>query len=142
MDMLKYLYSVTEDLLITVTLITLIFSALERAFGKKARVYLWTGIGTGTALSAWLTWERLDVYRARRLNTWLNVNQQEIYLTAGIVAGSILMLLALAIWGRKENGLLTRGGIVASVFGAVTVCSLAAYKLPGIMNGPFSFDTM
>ena len=140
--MLKYLYSVTEDLLITVTLITLIFSALERAFGKKTHVYLWTGIGAGGVLSAWLTWERLDVYRARRLNTWLNVNQQEIYLTAGIVIGSILMLLALAIRGRKDGGSLTAGGIAACIFGAVTVCALAAYKLPGIMSGPFSFDTM
>ncbi|MBR2824403.1 MAG: DUF2318 domain-containing protein [Clostridia bacterium] len=140
--MLKYLYSVTEDLLITVTLITLVWAALERTYGKKAAGYLWSGIGVGTVISAWLTYERLDVFRARRLNTWLNVNQQEIYLTTGIVCGSVLMLLALAIWGRKDGHELKTGGVIPCILGAATVCALAAYELPRTMNGPFSFDTM
>ena len=140
--MLKYLYTTTESLLITVTLITLIYAAIRRTYGSQALRYLWAGLGLGLLISGWLTVMRHVVTWNKQLNTWLNVNQQTIYLTVLIVLSSVVMLILLAIFGRKDQSPMGAGGIAACCFAGLLVCSLAVYELPGIMSGPFDFDTM
>ena len=140
--MLKYLYTTTESLLITVTLITLIYAAIRRTYGSQALRYLWAGLGLGLLISGWLTAMRHVVAWNRQLNTWLNVNQQTIYLTVLIVLSSVVMLILIAIFGRKDQSPMGAGGIAACCFAGLLVCSLAVYELPGIMSGPFDFDTM
>ena len=140
--MLKYLYTTIESLLITVTLITLIYAAIRRTYGSQALRYLWAGLGLGLLISGWLTAMRHVVAWNKQLNTWLNVNQQTIYLTVLIVLNSVVMLILLAIFGRKDQSPMGAGGIAACCFAGLLVCSLAVYELPGIMSGPFDFDTM
>ncbi len=140
--MLKYLYSTTESLLITVTLITLIYAAIRRTYGSQALRYLWAGLSLGLLISGWLTAMRHVVAWNKQLNSWLNVNQQTIYLTVLIVLSSVVMLILLAIFGRKDQSPMGAGGIAACCFAGLLVCSLAVYELPGIMSGPFDFDTM
>ncbi len=140
--MLKYLYSTTESLLITVTLITLIYAAIRRTYGSQALRYLWAGLSLGLLISGWLTAMRHVVAWNKQLNSWLNVNQQTIYLTVLIVLSSVVMLILLAIFGRKDQSPMGAGGIAACCFAGLLLCSLAVYELPGIMSGPFDFDTM
>ena len=100
--MLKYLYSTVENLLIAVTLITLIAAVVRRTYGRRGRPFLWAGGIAGLLASAALAAARMDLQANRQLNTWLNISQQAIWTTLVIITGSLGFLILLALFGRKD----------------------------------------
>ena len=140
--MLKYLYTVIEELLITVSLITLIFAVMKRTYDRKPFPYLWTGIVTGLLVSAAIAFIRHDLSWNKWLNTWMNINQQQVYITFLIFVCSVAMLILLMIFGRKDQSDFGAGGVAVSVFAGLLIFSLLTYEMPGIISNPFDFDTM
>ena len=145
--MLKYLYLTVENLLITVTLITLIAAVIRRTYGRRGRPFLWAGGIAGLLASAALAAARMDLQTNRQLNTWLNISQQAIWTTLIIITGSLGFLILLAFFGRKdcpdpEAAALKAGGIAVCVFAAIAVFGLTVREMPGIISDPFNFDTM
>lgn len=145
--MLKYLYSTVENLLIAVTLITLIAAVVRRTYGRRGRPFLWAGGIAGFLASAALAAARMDLQANRQLNTWLNISQQAIWTTLIIITGSLGFLILLAFFGRKdcpdpEAAGLKAGGAAVCVFAAIAVFGLTVREMPGIISDPFNFDTM
>lgn len=145
--MLKYLYLTVENLLITVTLITLIAAVIRRTYGRRGRPFLWAGGIAGLLASAALAAARMDLQTNRQLNTWLNISQQAIWTTLIIITGSLGFLILLAFFGRKdcpdpEAAALKAGGIAVCVLAAIAVFGLTVREMPGIISDPFNFDTM
>ena len=162
MLMLKYLYSTVENLLIAVTLITLIAAVVRRTYGRRGRPFLWAGGIAGFLASAALAAARMDLQANRQLNTWLNISQQAIWTTLIIITGSLGFLILLAFFGRKDcpdpetavqspaaqgaaaEGAadLKAGGAAVCVFAAIAVFGLTVREMPGIISDPINFDTM
>ena len=140
--MLKYLYSVTENLLITVTLVTLMYALMARLFGRKGRLFQWIGIGAGVFLSAAVTVIRNDIGWNRWLNTWMNVNQQDVRTIYAILLSSLLLIVLALFFARREGKRFGIGECLTCVAGAFVTASLIFYVVPGVMSGPLTFDTM
>ena len=140
--MLKYLYLTTENLLITVTLITLVWAVVRRTFSGKGQPFLWAGLAAGLLASAALAAARMNLAANRALNTWLNISQQAIWTALIITAGSVGFLVLLAFFGRKDDSGWNAGSILTCVFAAVAVFGLTVREMPGIFSDPFNFDTM
>lgn len=137
--MLKYLWMVTQDLILTVAFVSLMHAVLGRQFGKKGRVFNRAGIVLGILASAVLAWFKNTSNRIISSH-WNHV----IY---GIIMGfTAIFILFLLIFGRKkresEELPLRFGEGLLCFAGAGISASWIFYKLPGVMGYPFNFNTM
>ena len=137
--MLKYLWMVTQDLILTVAFVSLMHAVLGRQFGKKGRVFNRAGIVLGILASAVLAWFKNTSNRIISSH-WNHV----IY---GIIMGfTAIFILFLLIFGRKkresEELPLRFGEGLLCFAGAGLSASWIFYKLPGVMGYPFNFNTM
>ncbi len=137
--MLKYLWMVTQDLIMTVAFVSLMHAVLGRQFGKKGRVFNRAGIVLGILASAVLAWFKNTSNRIISSH-WNHV----IY---GIIMGfTAIFILFLLIFGRKkresEELPLRFGEGLLCFAGAGLSASWIFYKLPGVMGYPFNFNTM
>lgn len=137
--MLKYLWMVTQDLILTVAFVSLMHAVLGRQFGKKGRVFNRAGIVLGILASAVLAWFKNTSNRIISSH-WNHV----IY---GIIMGfTAIFILFLLIFGRKkresEKLPLRFGEGLLCFAGAGLSASWIFYKLPGVMGYPFNFNTM
>ena len=137
--MLKYLWMVTQDLILPLTFVSLMHAVLGRQFGKKGRVFNRAGIVLGVLASAVLAWFKNTSNRIISSH-WNHV----IY---GIIMGfTAFFILFLLIFGRKkretEELSLRFGEGLLCFAGAGLSASWIFYKLPGVMGYPFNFNTM
>ena len=133
--MFKYLWMVTQDLFLTVTLTTLMHSTLCRLYGRKGRVIHGAALGAGSAASA--------VLAAVKYNTRLIISSHwNHYLYAVILALTLSVLLLTVLFGRKEDGGTRPGRAMLCAAGSVLSAVLVFYSLPGVLLYPFSFNTM
>lgn len=137
--MLKYLWMVTQDLILPVAFVSLMHAVLERQFGRKGRAFNRAGIVLGILASAMLAWFKNTSNRIISSH-WNHV----IY---GIIMGfTALFILFLLIFGRKkretEELSLRFGEGLLCFAGAGLSASWIFYKLPGVMGYPFNFNTM
>ena len=133
--MFKYLWMVTQDLFLAVTLTTLIHILLSRLFGHRGRIIHGISLGVGVLASVALA--------IVKYNTNLIISSHwNHYIYAVLLALTLLILLLTILFGRKENRKTTAGGTLLSLAGALYSATLIFYSLPGVLLYPFSFNTM
>ena len=133
--MLKYIWMVTEDLFVTVTLVTWMHAMLGRLYGAEGRLTHKVGIWVGLASSI--------VFAAFKNGTNKIISSHwNHYICLLIMALSLLFLVLTLIFGRGEKKAFTAGGAIYSACGALLSAIWIFYKLPGVMLYPFNFNTM
>ena len=131
----KYLWMVTQDLFLTVTLTTLMHVMLSRLLKHRGQMIHGIALGAGVLASA--------VLAAVKLNTRLIVSSRwNHYIYAVIFALSVLVLLLTILFGRKEKAESRTGGTLLCAAGSILSAVLVFYSLPGVLMYPFSFNTM
>ena len=134
-DVFKYLWMVTQDLFLTVTLTTLMHAALTRLLGEQGKKIHWIALGAGVFASVALA--------AVKFNTRLIISSHwNHYIYAAVLVLTLVFLLLSALCGRKENANRSAGGVILCAAGALLSAVLIFYALPGVLLYPFSFNTM
>ena len=133
--MLKYLWTVTEDLLLTVTIVTWMHTVLARLYGKKGARAHAAGIGLAVAASL--------AFAIVKNNTNKIISSQwNHYIFAAYIVLSVLFLALSLIFGRREGARFHAGGALLTAVGAGVSAVLIFYSLPKVMLYPFNFNTM
>lgn len=133
--MLYYLWTVCQELFLTVSYTTMMHAVLGRLFGKKARRLHGTGIVISVLISG--------VYSFLKLTSnFVLTSQLNHVLYAVMIGNTLVFLILLMIFGRKENGPFAAGQIITSAAGTLLSALLIFYKLPTVMMYPFNFNTM
>ena len=133
--MFKYLWMVTQDLFLAVTLTTLMHVMLSRLLDQKGRLIHFCALGVGTMASIALA--------AVKFNTRLIISSHwNHYIYAVILVLTLLVLVLTALFGRKENEPAHAGRTILAVSGSLLSATLIFYSLPGVLLYPFSFNTM
>ncbi|MBQ6400170.1 MAG: DUF2318 domain-containing protein [Clostridia bacterium] len=133
--MFKYLWMVTQDLFLAVTLTTLMHVTLARLLGEKGRTVHGIAMGAGVLASVALA--------AVKYNTRLIISSHwNHYIYAVILALTFIVLLLTALCGRKEGAGLSAGTVILCAAGSLLSATLIFYSLPGVLLYPFSFNTM
>ena len=133
--MFKYLWMVTQDLFVTVTLTTLMHAVLSRLFGRRARLFHGIALGTGVLSSIALA--------AVKYNTRLIISSRWNHAIYAVILGLTLVFLVLIpLFGRRENRTFNAGGALLCAAGSLLSAVLILYSLPGVLLYPFSFNTM
>ena len=133
--MFKYLWMVTQDLFLCVTLTTLMHVLLSRLYGSKASrlhgIALCVGVLASVALAA------------VKYNTNLIISSHwNHYIYAVVLTLTVLFLVLTAIVGRKEEQKLNAGSALLCASGSLLSATFIFYALPGVLLYPFSFNTM
>ena len=133
--MLKYLWMVTQDLFLAVTLATWMHAMLSRQCGAAGRRIHGIALGAGTLASLILA---LVKYNTKLIisSTWNH------YLYAVLMVLTAAFFILTVCCGRKESGVPAKGGVLLAVCGAALSAVLIFYALPGVLLYPFSFNTM
>ena len=133
--LLKYLWTVMEDLLLTVTLVTLMHTLLGRLYGRRGRVFHWAGIGAGLAASV--------VLAVLKNTTKLIISSRWNHWIYGVIFGFTMAFLLLSwLFGRKESAAWRAGGALLCAAGAGWSAGLIFFETPAVMAYPFNFNTM
>ena len=133
--MFKYLWMVTQDLFLTVTLTTLMHVMLFRLCGRKARTIHGAAMGAGVLASV--------ILAAVKFNTRLIISSHwNHYLYAVILILTLPVLVLTVLNGRKKDGGAGKSGTLLCAAGALLSAVLIFYSLPGVLLYPFSFNTM
>ena len=126
--MLKYLWTVTQDLFVTVTLVTLMHATLSRLCDKRGTRVHGAGILLGVLTSAALA--------AVKGTTNKIVSSHWNHYIYAVTLALILAFIALCLFVRHK------GGLVKAIVGAGVSAVIIFYHLPGVMLYPFNFNTM
>ncbi len=133
--MLKYLWTVTQDLFLAVTLTTLLHTMLSRLYGSSGRRIHGFGLGAGVLCSIALA--------IVKYNTRLIISSHwNHYLYAIILTLTLLFLILTLLRGRKEHAEMHAGDGLLTASGSLLSAVLIFYSLPGALLYPFSFNTM
>ena len=127
--MLKYLWTVTQDLFVTVTLVTWMHAVLARRCGKPGRAFHGVGIILGVAASAALA-------AVKGNSNKIISSHWNHYIYAFIMGFTLAFILISLLAGKKWSH------IPLCLSGAGLSAALIFYQLPGVMLYPFSFNTM
>ena len=126
--MLKYLWTVTQDLFVTVTLVTLMHAALLRLCDKRGTRVHGAGILLGVLASAALA--------AVKGTTNKIVSSHWNHYIYAVTLALILLFIILCLVLRRK------GSLVVAIVGAGVSAVVIFYHLPGVMLYPFNFNTM
>ena len=133
--MLKYLWTVTQDLFSTVTLVTLIYAVLDRLYGKYGRRFHMAGVGVSLAASA--------AFSVAKATTNKIISSHWNHYTFGFIIGfSLAFMVLLLIFGRRENATPGVGGTLVCVAGAGLTAAMIFLRLPNVALYLNSFNTM
>ena len=133
--MLKYLWTVTQDLFVVVTLVTWIHAVLGRLYGRNGRRFNAVGIILGVVASAALA-------AVKGTTNKIISSHWNHYIFAAISLLSLLFVIFCLIFGRREDSEWGFGGRLLCLFGAGLSSAHIFYALPGVMLYPFNFNTM
>lgn len=132
--MLKYIVTVTEDLLIPATLISLLYAFCGMVWNRRGRSFLFAGIGAGLAASAAMA-------IVKNTTKLIYTNQWNLWIFIATIAVSVLFVISSIISGRKKQPHSSADGIVPCLLAAVLSVLLIFYEMPDVMAYPFLFDT-
>ncbi len=127
--MLKYLWTVTQDLLIAVTLVTWMHAVLARRHDRFGRVFHGVGILLGVVASAALA-------AVKGNSNKIISSHWNHYIYAFIMGFTLAFLLFSLLAGKKWSK------VPLCLSGAGLSAALIFYQLPGVMLYPFNFNTM
>ena len=143
--MLKYLVLVTEDLLITVTLISLILALCRTAYGRRGMRIQAVCAVIGLLMSAVMS-------AAKNMTSKIATNQWNFYIFLVTIIFTILFMIASVVFGRRvekltvlgtvEDDRLGAGGTIMCVLAGILMILLIFYEAPDVLAYPvFGFDT-
>ncbi len=132
--MLKYIVTVTEDLLIPATLIPLLYAFCGMAWNRRGRILLRAGIGIGLAASAAMA-------VVKNTTKLIYTNQWNQWIFLATIAVTALFVIFSAIFGREKQPRSSAGGVLTCAPAAVLSALLIFYEVPDVMAYPFLFDT-
>ena len=127
--MLKYLWTVTQDLFVAVTLVTWMHAVLARRYGKQGTTLHGAGIILGVVASAALA-------AAKGNSNKIISSHWNHYIYAFIMGFTLAFILFSLFAGKKWSK------IPLCLSGAGLSAALIFYQLPGVMLYPFNFNTM
>ena len=133
--MLKYLWTVTQDLFVPVTLITWLHAILFRLYGKYGRRFHAVGIGLGVLASAALA-------LAKQTTNKIIYSHWNHYIFACISVFSIILIICILIFGKREGQERNVGRFLTNFFAAALTAALLLLSLPEVVRYPFNFNTM
>lgn len=129
--MLKYLFTVTEDLLIPAVLMTLMAAFFTFSRNRRSGMVFKTGIGLGVVAS-------IAMAIVKNTTKLIYTNQWNMWLFIATIAFTVLFVL-FSLFSKKEK---TRGNErLMGPAAALTVALLIFYELPDVLAYPFLFDT-
>ena len=132
-SMLKYIVTVTEDLLITVTLVTLLYRLCGKVYGRRGIISQRIGIIAGLAATVVMAVYK-NVTSLIATNRW---NQYIFYFT---VIFSLLFVIFSYIFAHNKAEKWHAGGMIVCVLAACVSALLIFYELPDVMAYPFNFE--
>ncbi len=143
--MLKYLETVTEDLLSVALLICLFWSLCRLAFGRKGDRFLLAGLGIGFLASAVMAW-------MKNTTSKIATNQWNFYIFLATIGFTVLFSVFSIAFGREHRKLtfygsdtdesIGAGGWMVGLSGAALTALLLFYELPDVLAYPFTFETL
>ena len=133
--MLKYLWMVTQDLFVTVTLVTWMHAVLGRLYGRRGRVFHGVGLGAAVIASAILAFVKGTTNRIVSSH-WNH------YIYAFVMGLTLAFIVLSLILGRRENAPRRKSDFLLCAGGTGLSAALIFYQLPGVMLYPFNFNTM
>ena len=133
--MLKYLWTVTQDLFVTVTLATLIHALLSRLFGNFGKRFHGAGLGVAVLASAALS-------TVKGTSNRIVSSHWNHYIYAFSLALVLAFIILCLIFGRREGNRNGAGRLLTCLAGACVTGALIFYHLPGVILYPFNFNTM
>ena len=133
--MLKYLWTVTEDLFLAVTYVTWMHIVLGRLYGRPGRRI--HGAGIGLSVLACVAFAIVKNNTNKIISSRWNH-----YIFAVYIVTAVLFLLFSLVFGRREKARFHAGGAVLSAVGGALSAVLIFYALPKVMLYPFNFNTM
>ena len=142
--MLKYLETVTEDMLAVFILICLFWSLCKLAFGHKGDRFILVGVLAGVMASAVMAWMKNTTSR-------IATNQWNFYIFLATIGFTLLFSVFSIAFGRKHRKLtfygsdtgesIGAGGWIVGISGAALTALLLFYELPDVLSYPFIFET-
>ncbi|MDR0397245.1 MAG: DUF2318 domain-containing protein [Oscillospiraceae bacterium] len=132
--MLRYIVTVTEDLLIPASLISLIFAYCLRSQSRANRVILRAGVIVGLAASAAMA-------LVKNTTKLIYTNQWNLWIFTATIIATILFIVCAIVFGGRERAGSNAGGIAACALGAAITALLVFYEAPDVLAYPFLFDT-
>ena len=133
--MLKFLWTVVQDLFLTVTIATLIHAVLGRSVGQKGQKIHAVGIWIGVIASVIFT------YFKNTTNKIISSHWNHV-IYAVIIVLSLLFIIISIIYRKKENAKISFSAVLFSVAGGCLSSIWIFFKLPGVLGYPFNFNTM
>ncbi len=142
--MLKYLETVTENLLAVAVLICLVWSRCRLACGRKGDRFILAGMLAGLIASAGMAWMKNTTNR-------IATNQWNFYIFLATIVCTLLFSVFSLVFGRKHRKLtyygsdtmegIGIGGWAVGISGAALTALLLFYELPDVLAYPFTFET-
>ena len=142
--LLKYIETVTEDLLMVSVLICLFWSLCKLAFGERGDRFILAGMIAGTVASALMAW-------AKNTTSRIATNEWNFYIFLSTMVATIVFMVFSVVFGRKRRQLtyygsdtdasIGVGGWVVGITGALLTALLLFYELPDVLAYPFNFET-
>ena len=142
--MLKYLVTVTEDLLMVSILICLFWSLCRLAFGSRGDRFILVGMIAGVVASAAMAIMKNTTGK-------IATNQWNFYIFLSTLVFTIAFMIFSVLFGREHRkttaygsdtgASIGTGGWVVGITGAVLTALLLFYELPDVMAYPVNFET-
>ena len=134
--LLKYLWTVTQDLFLTVTFAAWMHGLLSRLYGRGGRRMHGIALGVGALAAAALA-------GVKQTTNKIMTSQWSHYLYGAIVVLTLIFLVLSLIFGRKEGRTrLGAGGAALCCAGSALSAVMVFFALPGVLLYPFNFNTM
>ena len=133
--MLKYLWTVIQDLFVTVTLVTLMHAVLQRLYGRFARRFHGAGISVGVLAA-------IALAAVKGTSNKIVSSRWNHYIYIFIIAFTLAFVLLALLIRRRDPERPGLGGGLTCLAGAGLSAAMIFYALPGVLLYPFNFNTM
>ena len=141
---LRYIVTVTEDLIMVAAIVTMIAALCKLAFGFKGVRFIKAGVLAGILAS-------LAMAYAKNKTSKIATNQWNFYIFIGTIALTLLFFVFSIAFGRKHRVLsyygsdlgqsIGIGGIIVGVLSSALTAILLFYEAPDVLAYPFKFET-
>ena len=132
--MLKYIVTVTEDLLQISIIITLLYAFLSMTYGRRGKISQWIAILAGILSSGAMA-------IVKNQTSKIATNRWNMYIFYVAIIATVLFIVFSLLFCKKKKNVLGFGELLIHLSAAVLTGSLIFYELPDVMAYPFLFDT-
>ena len=142
--MLRYIVTVTEDLVIVAAIVPMIAALCKLAFGYKGVRFVGAGLIVGMLSSAAMA-------VAKNTTSKIATNQWNFYIFLVTIILTLLFLVFSILFGRRHRRLtvygsdlgqgIGAGGVIVGVLSAALTAVLLFYEAPDVLAYPFKFET-